>query len=218
MMRAKEILGRVVRGVLFLGLAALLGIAQPVIVSMPMASAMSYVYDAHYDTAAPTHATTERVPPDAYDQGITDDTVGRVVRHRGAPGGATNSAIYGYDHPSPAEQVVGFGAATERPTPGAEAVPPGFGWTGVAAKGGPGRFAVSSSGETTMFLRTGTESLEVTKHAAQRMAERGSRSTQLNQRSPSSRSATTTKMSGRPGSTTRHLVSSLAPLMAASPR
>lgn len=44
----------------------------------------------------------------------------------------------------------------------------------VAAEAGSGaRFVVGAGGETTMFLRAGTESLEVTEHAALRMTQRG---------------------------------------------
>ena len=43
-----------------------------------------------------------------------------------------------------------------------------------AAEAGSGaRFVVGAGGETTMFLRAGTESLEVTEHAALRMTQRG---------------------------------------------
>jgi hypothetical protein len=42
-----------------------------------------------------------------------------------------------------------------------------------AAAGAAARFAVDSSGETTMYLRAGEDSLEVTEHAALRMTQRG---------------------------------------------
>ena len=46
--------------------------------------------------------------------------------------------------------------------------------TVVAAEAGSGaRFVVGAGGETTMSLRAGTESLEVTEHAALRMTQRG---------------------------------------------
>jgi len=46
--------------------------------------------------------------------------------------------------------------------------------TGVAAEAGGGaRFVVGAGGETTMYLRAGSESLEVTEHAALRMTQRG---------------------------------------------
>ena len=45
--------------------------------------------------------------------------------------------------------------------------------SGAAEAGSGARFVVGAGGETTMFLRAGTESLEVTEHAALRMTQRG---------------------------------------------
>lgn len=163
---------------LLVAVLAALTVATPA----PQAQALVhvYTYDGCHPTASSTYAITERGPPAENVNLNAYDADG--LRQFGAvecPEGIGGPTSYDYDDTQWSVRIERGSWTVEWPIGSARAKHAVHARWCVAASIAENsghrfsRFAVDSSGETTMFMQAGKESLEVTEHAAQRMTQRG---------------------------------------------
>ncbi|NYG58743.1 hypothetical protein BJ980_001666 [Nocardioides daedukensis] len=135
-------------------LATWLGTTTPATAAAPATTNLEvthvYAFGDQHDTAVPTHAITERDPPETYVHPTTASDADGLWSLGGSacPDGPTTPATYGYDDLARLLHSAPRSGNAEGQVGGAEAGPVVVERTGVAANGVPPRFITTGAGVT----------------------------------------------------------------------